>query len=346
MTWRSRFPLTSRLRLNGSLDRAGGPLARSFLGERVLLPRGFCHFDVLPVPATLDRSVRAVRAAKLAARTRSPFDNPDIKLVWGERHVAAWSWPLDRLPSVLSGETLCVPESLTFAATDGLVLRACDEGYEAQFWTDGELVASRWWRDRPALAEMQTFARGAGAPLPDRDVEPEPPAIVDPPQAPNRLLELSSRARSRDVAVAAILLIAAPFGFLGAQYLSAVAREHNASRELSQLDALNAEAVEARAVFAGAARKAAAYRPYVTGGEALEALAAFAETAGRFDGRLQRFVYREGELDILIDLPPAVTPIALVEALERDPLLSEVRFETTSRADQSRVTAAVDRDAS
>lgn len=346
MNWRSRYPLTSRLRLDGSLDRAGGAWSRMAVGERVLLPRGFCHFDVLPVPASLDRSLQAVRAAQLSAKTRSPFDNPDIRLVWGERYVTAWSWPVNQLPRELSAEARCLPESLCFAPADGLSLRSCDEGFEAQFWTDGELTASRWWRHRPGLVDIQTFARGAGAPLPDHEIQPVTAPSISPPRPPNQLLDLLSWVQPKDAAVAAILLIAAPFGFFGAQYASLSAREYSASAQLSELDALNAEAVEARAVFTRAAGKAVAYRDYVTGGEALEALAAFAEAASQFDGTLQRFAYREGALDILIDLPETITPIALVEALERDPLLSDVRFETTNRPGQSRVTAAVDRDRS
>lgn len=339
-----RFPFHSygRMTLDGQVEHVAGAASRLALGERIELPRGLCHFDVLRLSADLAKSVKAVRAAELAARTRSPFKKAGVRLVWGRTVVCAWTWPLDRIPDSVSPDAVLIPETLRHDPLDGLHLRRCREGFEGQLWREGDLVASRWWPHHPGLNDFQSFARGAGAAAPVDPPTATDPQFRPPPDPPNRMFSLFKALKPRDAVAAIILLGGVPLGFLGAKSAVVSIRAAELGARASALEAVAMDAVSARAQYLASRQKLELYQPFITGGEALESLAVFSEAASLFEARLQSYTYRDGRIDILIELPEAVTPVQLVQTLEQSPILADVRFETTNQPTVSRVTATIE----
>jgi hypothetical protein len=90
--------------------------------------------------------------------------------------VVAWAWPIDadmRSPRRGGGWA----ETALDEPAQGLRLVRRSAGFEAQRWSDGELLHSRWFDTMPAPAEWQRFVRGCGAdpqdhPLPEPSVAP------------------------------------------------------------------------------------------------------------------------------------------------------------------------------
>ena len=132
-------------------------IGRILSGEQSILSRAMCSFDSRPLPSKL-RGEKLRSALELAARTSSPYESPGIFISIGPRRAAIWTYDLERfneLEGVVPRNIL--PESALHAPTDGAVLREVLEGYEGQYWLDGELVASRWWSGPVSESEWQVF---------------------------------------------------------------------------------------------------------------------------------------------------------------------------------------------
>jgi len=86
--------------------------------------------------------------------------------------VVAWAWPIDadmRSPRRGGGWA----ETALDEPAQGLRLVRRSAGFEAQRWSDGELLHSRWLEAMPAQAEWQRFVRGCGVDPQDHPL-PEP----------------------------------------------------------------------------------------------------------------------------------------------------------------------------
>jgi hypothetical protein len=339
MSQSSRFlkPVDSRVTAAGSIDRRGTPLRRLVVGERVVLSRRHCHFESIPAPAG-QRDMRAIQAAKLAARARSPFKDPDIRLVWSGGRVGIWSWPKNILEPLAGAEVDIVPESLLDPVAEGEVLRRRDGGFEGQVWQGGQLAASRWWDHEPDEAQWRRFVRAVPA-FGDTSERTDVKGDVDIAALVNRAGDAVSRIRARDYLALAILLLLVPALYLGGQWLRATMTADALERELATLAESSSEVVAARAESMALAGTLQTYAELLEAPHPAAALAVFAEAAAGFDATLETFAVRDGRMEIELagnsDLPLA----SLVEALEDTPVLRDVRLEPGGRPDRWRIFA-------
>lgn len=171
-----------RLRADGGLEAPG--LRASALGSpTVLLARGLCRFERFRPPAALSRRA-ALAAARLHARTRAPFADPAYAVVRDGEGFGVWWWDRPAVEAALAGHGLdepsrASPEASAQTPGDGWRVLRTAEGYEAQRWRGGALIASAWRRsifDSPAWAAFARLASDGAEDVPSAP----PPAQVLP----------------------------------------------------------------------------------------------------------------------------------------------------------------------
>jgi hypothetical protein len=139
----------------------------------ILLPRSRCRlrwFRLQGIPAP-----ERLAALRLQTEAWRPFERTGARLVvLGEQGLAvAWddaAFHQDALAAGLPVERCqLLPETFAQAAgADGLRLIRGVEGFEAQQWQGGQLVASRWWPQALREADWREFVRACGA---SREIE-------------------------------------------------------------------------------------------------------------------------------------------------------------------------------
>lgn len=331
-------PVYSRITAAGSVERRGSALQRLIRGERIIISRRHCHFESIPAPSDR-RDVRAMQAAKLAARARSPFKAPAVKLVWSNDRIGIWSWPSELLAPLGDAEFEAIPEPLLDPPADGAALRRREGGYEGQVWRDGGLIASRWWDHDPDEAEWTRFVRAVPAPRDGGAGSGTGGFESGLAGLTERGAEIAAKARPRDYVALAVILVVVPFLYFGGQWLRAVQQERALENELATLAESTSDVVAARAEALTTSASLRAYAGLLETPHPAAAMAVFAEAAAGFDATLEYFAVRDGAIEIELvansDLPLA----SLVEQLEASDELEAVRLESGNRSDRWRIFA-------
>lgn len=156
-------PRVERLRADGAFERLheGGVLGR-LRRPVVLLARdltSFTLFETAQLPASRRR-----QAARLHARTASPYVVGHAALVKTGADFGVWWWDLERVAPMIEtrfGAAAPAVRPETLAQPKGRTWRIVKlaHGYEGQLWRDGALTASAWRRERYDRAAWAAFAR-------------------------------------------------------------------------------------------------------------------------------------------------------------------------------------------
>ena len=331
-------PVESRIRLGGRVERTETPLARLVRGERLLISRGLCHFEYIAKIPTGNR-ISVTRALELAAKARSPFSSPRVRLVWGQIGIGVWTWPSDDLDGDIK-EALQIPESLFHTAVEGPVLRVCSDGYEGQIWDNEEMIASRWWSSLPSAKAWDGFLRSSWSgdaislPTPSR-----PDRVTAPPPPASRTLEISSRLSWKDAAAAACLIMAA-FGYLSGQWVNLELSIRHAQAQISDLEEASAEVLAARQRAAELTQRIDLANAALSAQHPLLSLADMTETLGEHDSQFESYLSRDGNVEALVPAGAEVQIAELVAALEASTHLADVSAEATNRPGEYRITAS------
>jgi hypothetical protein len=121
----------------------------------------FGRFDLSKLPAS-----KRAQALRLQLPGWSPFVDADHAAIWSaDGHASVWCWDRASLAVGLSAfgagvkPSRFVPEPALRAppVANGLRLIECLDGYEAQHWQDTQLLASRWWPQRPEAGAQLAF---------------------------------------------------------------------------------------------------------------------------------------------------------------------------------------------
>lgn len=165
-----------------------------FGGAIHVVPRGLCQYSRKAMPRT---DAKGREAARQQARFESRFANPQVitrahRASASPGEVVVWSWDQARLAApraaqTPSGESLrALPETLVREKMNsGVRLVEGLDGYEGEIWFNGELIATRWWRDPPGEGAWSEFMVGArtqfpGANLWEMELPLTPPTPVQP----------------------------------------------------------------------------------------------------------------------------------------------------------------------
>lgn len=170
-------PPTERLSADGGFETVfvGGVLGR-FRPPVVLLARDLCTFALFEC-GTLPGNRRR-QAARLHARTASPYLVSGAALVKSAPDFAIWWWDLERILPMIAGRYRAAPafRPETIAQPPGSSWRVVRlaYGYEGQLWRNKGLIASVW---QPSRFDAGSWARFV------RLQRNAPPAQESPPPA-------------------------------------------------------------------------------------------------------------------------------------------------------------------
>lgn len=319
----NRFPRAASFLLRESGERT----ALSGAGG-VVLSRALCRFTPFRAPTGLAASDR-VRAARLHAEAHAPFTTTDTLLLREGENVAIWQWDREQVRSLLGDAPYradaIVPETALLAAHSGWRQVAMIDGYEAQYWRDGALIAAQWRREpftEPAWAAFALAADG-----PDAPAAPPKPEQIPLSHLNWRQRRIGAQLGWQDVERAGVTLVlcATAVGlFFAAQamrYDAISAREHAQIRAMDQVP--------------GAAAELSAIRAYAAHIPARDPLRVAVETLSILDqfGAEPVALRVDGER-LFVELRTEGARIAaedLAYALESDRMIANVRPETSGR---------------
>ncbi len=167
-------------RHDGADGEDDGASSANTLGRRIVLGRSRCRFHLFRASVALSPTQLA-SAARTYAAAYAPYANPGMLLLRSPHGAEIWWW--DAAP--LHGAKVLGPESVYRAeAADGWRIVACDEGFEAQYWESGGVIASTWRRTGFTKEQWAAFVLSVDS------------AVLRAPSAPPASLDLPLLTRS------------------------------------------------------------------------------------------------------------------------------------------------------
>lgn len=299
---------------------------------------------------------RQIAAVVLQLRQLSPFAETGAYLVASKTRATLWYWDSAEVERAAASQALdaeglwIVPETVMYSpATDGLRLVACADGFEAQRWEGGVIVASQWWAHEPSPAEWSLFARQLGAAAADvsRTVPPaiQHPARLRAPWATNALPGRRGAA-SRDVEWGAYALLGTALllwsSWLGGAWLKLEWEARRVAAEYERLTREAAPVMEARRAALDDARVIEALAAVARHPDPRLVLAALAEALPADGLTVAELELRDGALRARLSAGSAHPPISdLVERLNGSGWLVNAKASTESGGRAVNVTAEV-----
>ena len=334
--WPRQLPRLSPLHLPEGVRAGEGR------GDLQCVARALCRFRWVPFDAVPAAERRAYVRLQLLAW--SPFEDSGYAVVNGRDGVMAFAWDQRAFEQRAQAAGLptqparTLPETLLLPAHDeGVVLRACSAGVEAQVWRSRQLVASRWWSDTPDAAAWLNFQRSAGVPAAAQVQQPpacEPgtaAAWLDEPWAPVLTLSaMMERARMRVHAVAATLLALLLLPTLWLLHANwALAQQVDAlEAEKAQLTAQTEPVLKARSQALAAMAGLDTLLAAVSHPDAVTLLSHVATLLPRDGSRIRKLDMDGRRLRLVLGVPAGTPRIAYVRALEGGGWLQDVREDT------------------
>ncbi len=258
-------PPAERLRADGTFETVfvGGMLGR-LRPPVVLLARDLCTFALFAsgsLPANHRR-----QAARLYARTASPYLVSGAALIKSPPDFAIWWWDLERILPMVSGryrsQPVLRPETTAQPPGSSWRIVRLDRGYEAQLWRDGGLIASVWQKERFDTAAWTRFVRlqRHAPPAPDSPPQAETLPVASDSEAFSLSLGPVTREQAVVVAGGGFALVVACFvALLCGQGLQLAADARAMEKETAEMRAQTARP-EAMHASESDRRKLAAYR--------------------------------------------------------------------------------------
>lgn len=285
-----------------------------------IVSRSLCGFRLFRVPEAGRTNLRDFAALK--AREWAPYSEVGFHAHVTDDAVRIWAWDGARVADAMSAagisrsRTAVLPETaLRDRLDDGLHLVRCTDGFEGQFWSGGELNASRWWPQAPSREQWVEFQRATGMPP-----STESPPVEDPEWRSRRWtnsgegLGYGVERHSRELALAGVAVLLAGYGYFGA------ALAHH-SLQLSDIqDRLQQAEQQAGPVLADRERALANLKflndfaklnPYPS---QLMLFAKVAEKLPLNGARITAWSYEQGELQFTVLSPSAVDILFYVKA--------------------------------
>lgn len=275
-----------------------------------ILSRSLCAFRVFRLPNTERGSLKDFVALKV--REWAPYAEVEFHLHLTQDTARVWAWDGARvrdgmLTMGINPRRLAVrPEGVLQAkAADGLHLVSCLEGVEGQFWSKGELQASRWWPETPSRAQWLEFQRASGVivdPLVDAPSAEHPTWRGRPWTNSASGLGLGVERHGREALIAGVGILLAAYGYLGGSLahdtisLSAIeGRLRTAEQRAAPVIAERTRAL-ANQEFFSSFEKLNPYPPQLT---------VFARVAEKLPGgsRITAWSYQDGDLQFTVVSP-------------------------------------------
>lgn len=309
----------------GVSDSDRTTLWRSVLfGERHIISRSLLHFERVKRPKG-DADARIMKAIRLAARTKTPFENAGVYIALDGAFASVWSWDMGRLRALGMPESAwALPEPVLNKAdplqTDGFRLRELEDGFEGQLLGDGSVVASRFWKSKPRQGEIDFFMRGAAAATLLDEGRGRPSLLQQRRAALDTLID---RTKPGAVALVVALILGVPLAFQSGLLLQSLWELQVSRAQLETVATQSSEQFAALEIVRSNRATLETYRDLLDGLHPLAPVTALAQTAQAVDGALSNFRVTDDAVEAEISSPTAA-PAEIVNMLEEYGSLSSV----------------------
>ncbi|MDR7271866.1 hypothetical protein J2X20_004534 [Pelomonas saccharophila] len=309
----------------------------------LLLPRSRCRlrwFRLQGIPAP-----ERLGALRLQVQAWRPFDHTAARLVvQGEQGLAiAWDEAVlhqDALAAGLPPERCqLLYESFSQAGgADGLRLLRNVEGYEAQQWQEGQLVASRWWPEALSESDWQEFVRACGAsrdgvtvPMP----EPQTPLAAVTPWARHFPLHPSADAErgpeQRLVLLGGLGLLLG-VGVMAHQWWDAHSQERRLTQQVADLKASARPVLAARDATMAQMAEVEKLASWFAAPQPVDVLGYLNDTLARLNVQIKELELEGDKLRLALQLGPNTGRANVVKELQAGGWFTDV---TEVRADNA-----------
>lgn len=288
----------------------------------LVLSRALCRFRAYLAPQNLS-GAQLAKAARVYAEVHAPFASTGFIVLRAANGAGIWYWDREKLKAFEPIGQVS-PESVWRSPGDGWHVLACVDGYEAQYWQGGDLLASTWRRQSFTVAQWSAFALSVDAPvLAPPTTPPEPVALplVDGTWRGKLIKDpLSWRDLEKAGVSVAICAIAVAALFCGQALRSGQIAEREQARggvvaATMREDREIARALEQRRLITAYAAATAHSRVLTAATEAHEALS-------RFGLRASSWRVSEEGLSLIVDASITEAPVReIVAAIEEAPHL-------------------------
>lgn len=208
-------------------------------------------------------------------------------------------------------------------------------GFEGELWQQNELVASRWWKNRPDARAWARFVEGVRGRCDENTIiTNEPPAPVAPewlnklPYAPFGWHQEAANINPAGVFAALMLALAFPAGYVVTQFSILSVQE---SRLHSQLETARERAAPWIATRQEALQRMRRAQQSIRVADQLSLMEAFERITAALgeseDIVLERFSFSNRTIRLRASGISEEAAPAVVRELENHPLLSDVRFD-------------------
>ena len=322
-----------------------------------IVGRGLCMYrseDFGNVPRNRRRA-----ALDLKLPLWSPFARTGYHCVWEGGRAMVWFWDADAVRPVPAGgrndadadpdsaapdtplhirpETVFLPRM-----SDGVVLRACREGFELQHWRERVLEHSYWFRQCPEQPRIESvltqWGTGGVSPEPsmgglESDSQPEPWSSSPTPRE-----WLEDNERPLVTAVILVLVLTATWHevrYWKARHLQQTAEDESAGLH-QDLDPILSDRNEMLRL-----RERNLALAEILGEPSQAYLMGLVDGAiPSPDARFRQWSYQQRELTVVVR-DESADPIAYVRALQAEPMLHEVEVEQGRSENEIRMSLVV-----
>ncbi len=309
-----------------------------------MLPRSRCRlrwFRLQGIP-TAER----LSALRLQVEAWRPFDRTAARLViQGEQGLAvAWDEAAlhqDALAAGLPPERCQLLHETFIQATggDGLRLLRGVEGYEAQQWQDGQLLASRWWPQALSEADWREFVRASGAGRDGLAVslpEPQTPLAAVTPWARHFPLHPSAdseRGLEQRLVLLGGLGMLLGVGVMAHQWWDAHSQERRLVERVAELKASAGPVVAARDATLAQMAEVGKLASWFAAPQPVDVLGYLNDTLARLNVQIKELELEGDKLQLALQLGANTGRANVVKELQAGGWFSDV---TEVRADNAR----------
>lgn len=308
----------------------------------LVIGRDLCSFSWIDQRDQKDRAARR-REAELEGLRIALSPEPGLFVVLWSASAAVWTWDEARIQQELTRaeredlkDLPRVPEPLILApeiASSATRLVACLDGVEGQVWRSGELVGSRWWRDKPNDREWSLFCASLNI-----EAGFAPPVLTpDPLARPWRINE--HRAQNAELIDKRVIFwggaLVAALALSGAAFITGLELTH--ARLNAHVDALEAQAAPVREAHSRVMSAIAEHRKIsepIAGTDPLRLVSSAAEVVAASGVRAREVQLRNDRLVLVLAREHSAAVDGLLRQLEASPDFAGARISQSNTASQ------------
>ncbi len=283
----------------------------------------FQVFDLAQVPGK-----NRLQALRLELAQWTPFGSTGYYVGWRGAQALVWAWDADQVKQAILARglkpqrTRILPESvLQTPVASGLCLSRCQEGYEGQFWRDGQLERSRWWPESPAAEDWLMFQRDTGI-APDAQQSQPPQARTSPLNSQPWVNETGSASGQemqleRLIMALGMMALLVPtfwYGFSLYKMQDSIAQMHNQQAQL-QRDA--GPIMQARSEALDHLARITALRALAPYPEQLTLMARVAQALPPDKSFIKDWDFQSGQLKVTVTAPGDISSTFLIGVLQQ-----------------------------